>query len=121
MWDIHSRSAVRPPPVNMRRLGLSWVLSLLLVFVQQGALLHEISHLQQSLQRAGETLRADTGRTGNAPCLTCEAFSQAASPALGGSPPITPSSAVFLPTIYASHTAAGVEVPTPRSRGPPQV
>ncbi len=103
----------------MRRLPVSWVLSLLLVFAQTGAVLHEIGHLTSS-QHAGATLRAQP-LNDNATCPTCESFAQVATPASGAAPSLAASPAGLLPTPDLQYVIVAADVPTPRSRGPPQV
>jgi hypothetical protein len=43
----------------MRRSYLSWLLSLLLVLVQHGAVLHELGHLSHIEPSAGTTVHVD--------------------------------------------------------------
>jgi hypothetical protein len=103
----------------MRRLSLAWVLSLLLVFVQHGAVLHELGHLSHGGHSTGATLRADLQPGTGGVCQTCEAYAQVANPAASGpaSPLLDP--AAFIRTPDPCHTVAGTGSPTPRSRGPP--
>jgi hypothetical protein len=104
----------------MRRLCFSWVVSLLLVFAQHGAVLHELSHLSHGTPSHGVTLRPGE-QLENGLCLTCEAFAQVANPAAGASvsPAIDP--AVLVPIPDPGYAIVGTDVPQPRSRGPPQV
>jgi hypothetical protein len=101
----------------MRRLSVSWVLSLLLVFAQSGAVLHELGHLQP---HGGTSLRADP-LSESATCPTCESFAQVTNPASGGSPALTVAQAAIVPAPAPSHAILDAEALTPRSRGPPQV
>jgi hypothetical protein len=97
------------------------LLALLLVLDQQGALLHELGHLQHGAASAGVTLHADEHATEGALCPTCEAFAQIANPASGAVHTVPVCPAVFLPTPDPCYSIAGALAPTPRSRGPPRV
>jgi hypothetical protein len=103
----------------MRRLAFSWVLSLLLVLAQSGAVLHEIGHLTSG-QHAGATLRAEP-LNDNAGCPTCESFAQVATPATGAAPSLAVCPTGLLPTPDPQYAIVAADAPTPRSRGPPQV
>jgi hypothetical protein len=105
--------------VSLRRLSLAWLLSLLLVFAQQGAVLHELGHLSQGGHDAGATLRAHPQPASGAACQTCEAYAQVANPAASGPTTVPLDPAAFIRTPDPSHTIAGTDSPTPRSRGPP--
>jgi hypothetical protein len=99
-----------------RRLFIAWVASLLLVFAQHGALLHELGHLIHA-GHAGPALQA----TDDGTCPTCEAYAQSANPAAATAAALTAHPAIFLPTPEPRYGLAATQVPTPRSRGPPQV
>ena len=105
----------------MRRMYVSWVMSLLLVLAQTGAVLHELGHLAHDGTPRGASLHCSEHLLDNGPCLTCEAFAQIANPAAGSAaaPAIAPASLVPIPTLGCAIVSA--EVPSPRSRGPPQV
>jgi len=104
--------------VKMRRSSLAWVLSLLLVLAQHGALLHGIGHLSHSDGTTGAAIEspADAG-----PCAACEAFAQVANPAVAAADGLAVSVPGLLPTPEPRDAVAGTDAPTPRSRGPPQV
>jgi len=106
---------------TMRRSSLSWLLSLLLVLVQHGAVLHELSHLSHRDQSGAATLRAESHALNSSLCTSCQAFAQIANPAAGGAPVVAVCPAAVLPTPDPSYAIVGVDTPTPRSRGPPQV
>jgi hypothetical protein len=123
---LNSAAVVGLPVVNMRRVSLAWVVSLLLVLAQHGALLHQLGHLGHAgsmggATPAGTTLVADPRALDSGPCLTCEAFAQIANPAaahvavIDGCPP------ALLTPPEPRHSLADCDAPTPRSRGPPQV
>ncbi|MGH8220409.1 MAG: hypothetical protein ACREUT_17880 [Steroidobacteraceae bacterium] len=106
----------------MRRIGLPLILPLLglLLFAQQGALLHELSHLRSD----GGTLAGQVGESAapqnTGPCLICEAFAQIAHPASGFAS-ITATPAAAAPAAPDPlFSVIGASAPTPRSRGPPQ-
>jgi hypothetical protein len=105
----------------MRRSYLSWLLSLVLVLVQHGAVLHELGHLSHGERTAGTTLRADPQSLDSCPCLTCEAFAQIANPAASAAPDIDVCPAALLPTRDPCYAVVAADTPAPRSRGPPQV
>lgn len=102
----------------MRRLSLPWILSLLLVFAQQGAVLHELGHLSHGDRGSAPALRAQLPADGS--CVTCEAFAQVANPASGAAHTLSASASVYLPTPARVYAIVAADVLTPRSRGPPQ-
>lgn len=107
----------------MRRLSIAWLLSLLLVFAQQGAVLHELGHLSHDpagSEHSGATLHAGPLLESGL-CLTCEAFAQVANPA--GAPAASPvmCAAAVPPAADSCHSFADSDTPTPRSRGPPRI
>ena len=104
----------------MRRSSLSWLLSLLLVLVQHGAVLHGLSHLRHGEAESGATMRAELQALDGGPCLTCEAYAQIVNPVgvSGGTPAVCP--AALLPTPAPCYSVIGADIPTPRNRGPPQ-
>ena len=103
----------------MRRLSLSWILSLLLVFAQQGAVLHELGHLSHGDRGSAPALRADAHLIDSA-CSTCAAFAQVTNPAAGTAGTLAASAAAYLPTPAPSYAVVAADAPTPRNRGPPQ-
>jgi hypothetical protein len=97
------------------------LLALLLVLDQQGALLHELGHLQHGAATAAVTVHAEEHPADGLACPTCEAFAQIANPASGAVYTVPVCPAAFLPTPDPCHSIAGAPAPSPRSRGPPQV
>ncbi|HYL70937.1 MAG TPA: hypothetical protein VEY89_06525 [Candidatus Dormibacteraeota bacterium] len=93
-------------------------MSLLLVFAQHGAVLHELGHL--SLGDRGHTPAARAHLPADSTCATCEAFAQIANPASGAAATLTASAAVYLPIPAPVYAIIAADTPTPRSRGPPQ-
>ncbi|HEY2275889.1 MAG TPA: hypothetical protein VGH61_10335 [Steroidobacteraceae bacterium] len=102
----------------MRRLSLPWILSLLLVFAQHGAVLHELGHLSHGDRGSAPAVRAHL--PSDAICTVCEAFAQVANPASGAAHTLCASAPVYLPTPAPSYAIVAADSPTPRSRGPPQ-
>ncbi|GEM_PF-892205 len=126
--------------MNRFRLILILPLLTLLLLAQQGATLHELSHLRcgsrpppsqpltgqpPAAEAAGaQPLALQVSATAALPagnrCLTCQAFAQIAHPASGfiGWPLIKPAAKLRSPDLFSS--VAGRDAPAPRSRGPPQ-
>ena len=105
----------------MRKSSLTLLLAFLLVFVQHGAVLHELGHLSHEGQSAGSALRADLHPSSAAVCPSCAAYAQVANPAAGTPPSVPLDPAAFIPTLQPGYGIAGTEPLTPRSRGPPSV
>lgn len=103
----------------MRRLSHAWLLSLLLVLVQHGAVLHELGHLSHGDRGDAPALRADL-HLGDGACATCEGFAQVTNPASGAASTLAASAAVYLPTPDPVYAIVAADTPTPRNRGPPQ-
>lgn len=101
----------------MRKLHISIGLALLLLLAQQGAVLHEVSHICRVGTNVQEQLHAQTALEKS--CELCLAFSQVANPAGNSVAPgqFEPSSCAA--RSLAARAAIPVDVPTPRSRGPP--
>jgi len=57
----------------------------------------------------------------NSACPTCQAFSQVANPAAASSLVLAYCPAPLIAALDPSDAILGAEIPTPRSRGPPQV
>jgi hypothetical protein len=101
----------------MRKLHISIGISLLLLLAQQGAVLHEMTHMVRVGGHAEARLQADTLLEKT--CELCLAYSQVANPA-GNSVQV----AQFEPSACAAGSnppcaVTPAAVPTPRSRGPP--
>jgi len=104
----------------MRRSSLALLLSFLLVFVQHGAVLHELGHLSHSDSVAATAQPADPHGVSVAFCPTCEGFAQIANPAAAGVPAVAIQPRGYLPTPDPRYAVIAANIPTPRSRGPPQ-
>jgi hypothetical protein len=100
----------------MSRTRCVLALALLLVFAQQGALLHELSHVYRT---GAPELTSGAAYLDGKLCETCLAFAQAANPASGTLlvPRIVAAVRHVSPDPEYSIIAAGA--PAPRSRGPP--
>ena len=105
----------------MRKPSFTLLLAFLLVFVQHGALLHELGHLSHEGRSAGSALRADLQPSSGAVCPSCEAYAQVANPAAGTPPSVPLDPAACIPTLQPDYGIAGTDPLTPRSRGPPSV
>lgn len=105
----------------MRRASLSWLLSLLLVLVQHGAVLHELGHLGQLAGSSGPALHTDLHAAGSAACPTCEAYAQIANPVTASACAVPVLPAALLRSPDPACAVRAIDAPTPRSRGPPQV
>lgn len=103
----------------MRRLSFPWILSLLLVFAQQGAVLHELGHLSHGDRGSTPALRGDVQILDGA-CSTCAAFAQVTNPAAGSASILAASAAAYLETPAPVYALVAADTPTPRNRGPPQ-
>ena len=88
-----------------------------LLLAQQGAVVHELSHVFGAAHRAGS--KVDT-RAADSTCAECPAFAQAASPAFSHSFQI-PIHILLSAQLTTELTVAAIEaaLPDPRSRGPP--
>jgi len=105
----------------MRRTSLSWILSLLLVFAQHGAVLHQLGHLTHEDRSGGTTVRAQVQPLDAASCATCEAFAQIVNPMAAGAGHVAVCPAASPATPDPRYAIVCTATPTPRSRGPPQV
>src|SRR5579872_2791686 len=103
----------------MHRRSLGWVLSLLLVFAQYGAVLHELGHLSHSYGTGGASLRADLHAPNSGLCPTCQAFAQVANPATAAAQAFPLCPAVVLSVPASCYAIVSADAPTARSRGPP--
>lgn len=104
----------------MRRSFVAWLLALLLVFAQQGAVLHGLGHLSHAAAHTGAQLEELNASDGGQ-CASCDGFAQVANPAgaSGNSITLAPSRLAAPGTPCPAFLAA--EALNPRSRGPPQV
>jgi hypothetical protein len=100
----------------MSRIRFVLALTLLLVFAQQGAMLHELSHVYRT---GAPALENDRTLLDGKMCETCLAFAQAANPANG----TLVTAPIFAGIRHISpepqYSIIATTAPTPRSRGPP--
>jgi hypothetical protein len=100
------------------RFHLALVLPLLLVFAQQGAMLHELGHIHAD---GSSEIRYEKAALAAKLCDTCAAFAQIGNPA-SASIAVLPAAAAahhYVPEPVYSIVAA--EAPPSRSRGPPRI
>ncbi len=94
-------------------------LLLLLLTAQQGAVVHELSHV--GVSPAGH-VRVDSSHASEAACALCPAFAQAATPGFSHSFHLPPLDRVPPQLLSAAQfTAIDAPVPQARSRGPPRL
>lgn len=107
----------------MRRLRLALTLPLLalLLLAQQGATLHELTHLYYSGQARDAQLRAGDHLLDDAHCLTCQSFAQVSHPASGSAIVFVAPPAALPQSPAPLYSVIGASAPTPRSRGPPHI
>jgi len=94
-------------------------LLLLLLLAQQGAVVHDLSHV---FRAADAELKVQSGGVADTTCALCPAFAQAATPAFSHAfhvPPLGRCS----PLLASEPPPAAIDasVPRPRSRGPPSL
>jgi hypothetical protein len=94
-------------------------LLLLLMAAQQGAVVHELSHV---FRAADAELRVESGGLVDTTCALCPAFAQVVTPAFSHAfhVPLLGRAAPLLASELAS-SAIDAAVPRPRSRGPPSL
>jgi hypothetical protein len=92
---------------------------LLLLLAQQGADVHELSHVL----RAGDAaLQVESGGVADPICALCPAFAQVATPAVSHAFQIPPlGRAAALRAAELPSSAVDASAPKPRSRGPPSL
>ena len=94
-------------------------LLLLLLVAQQGAVVHELSHVSRG---DGAALKIESGNAIDTACALCPAFAQVVTPAFSHSfhiPLLSRAAAQRTPEPQFSVVDAAV--PQPRSRGPPSL
>lgn len=104
----------------MRQVFKTLGLLLLLMVAQQGAVVHELSHLSGA-DHAGLQLQEGDG-TADKTCALCPAFAQVVTPAFSHSIHIPLLVRFALESVSEPRYAAvDAAVPRPRSRGPPSL
>ena len=103
----------------MRKLLLTFVLPLILLFSQQGAVTHELSHLTDAVARAMAGKDVSGRDAGDLQCEACLAFAHLAGVATAHvAHPALLSFSFAVPANEAPVFIAA-DAPTARSRGPP--
>jgi hypothetical protein len=104
----------------IRRLTLSVLLPFILLFSQQGALLHELSHWHSASSPAKAEARAEAASADTDICRDCLSFAQVAGLAQFDLPAL-PSSAGLQYHFLSESSRSVAEASTPalRTRGPP--
>ena len=105
----------------MRKLLLTFVLPLILLFSQQGAVVHELSHLTDAVSRAASGQGSSGQQPGDLQCEACLAFAHLAGVATAQvAHPALLSFSFAVPANEAPVFIAA-DAPTARSRGPPTI
>jgi hypothetical protein len=101
----------------MRQAFKALTLLLLMMVAQQGAVVHELSHVTGANH---VDLRMQSGGTADETCALCPAFAQVVTPAFSHSFHIPLLVRLALePVSEPRYAAIDAAVPRPRSRGPP--
>jgi hypothetical protein len=101
----------------MRHLLKTIGLLLLLIVAQQGAAVHELTHVTDSRTAA---VRLDKSGAADTTCALCPAFAQVATPAFTHSFPVPRlGRATYEQASEPRHPTVEGRIPRPRSRGPP--
>jgi hypothetical protein len=100
----------------MTRFRPVFLLSILLLCAQQGAMLHELGHVYRT---ASPQLGAGGGVTDGKACETCLAFAQVANPASGTLFVLPAVRFVYERSAEPEYSITAASVLAPRSRGPP--
>jgi hypothetical protein len=103
----------------MRKLLLTLVLPLILLFSQQGAVVHELGHLTDAVALAAGGQGASGHPAGDLQCEACLAFAHLAGAAVAHVAP--PALLSFGFAVPSNETPAFIaaDAPAARSRGPP--
>jgi hypothetical protein len=105
--------------IRMRQAFKTLGLLLLLIVAQQGAVVHELSHVVDA-EHVG--LRVQTAAGVDKTCALCPAFAQVVTPAFSHSFHIPVLVRLALdPVSEPRYAAIDAAVPRPRSRGPPSL
>jgi len=107
--------SVRSAEPDMNRIRFSFALALLLVFAQQGALLHELSHVYRTGTAHLQNEQTFDGKL----CEACLGFSQVATPASGTLFVLPSIATVRHVSLDPEFSIIAAAAPARRSRGPP--
>jgi len=112
---MSSRRSIPFGGSSLLRLGRTLLLPLLLLCVQQGAFLHELSHY-----KASATQDEGDKRPANGPCALCLAFADVESVAAPAVPPLLLLARLSFLLVPATIVTTRAAAPTARrNRGPP--
>ena len=103
----------------MRKLLLSFLLPIVLLLSQQGAVMHEMSHLAESTSRVAGGQDRVGHRPGNLQCEACLAFAHLAGVATVQVVPPALLSFSFQIPVNEAPVFIAADAPTARNRGPP--
>jgi hypothetical protein len=106
-------------PIRMRQAFKALALLLLMMVAQQGAVVHELSHVSGANH---VDLRVQSDGAADKNCALCPAFAQVVTPAFSHSFHIPLLVRLALqPVSEPRYAAIDAAVPRPRSRGPPSL
>ncbi len=103
----------------MRKLLLSFLLPIVLLLSQQGAVVHEISHLADDTSRVVDGQKRAGHQAGDLQCEACLAFAHLAGVATAHVVPPALLSFSFQIPVNEAPVFIAADAPTARSRGPP--
>jgi hypothetical protein len=106
----------------MRRLRLAilTISALLLLLTQQGAVLHELSHVYYAAQDSGAHLNEGQQLPDMEHCPLCRSFAQVGASICGSDHSLDLPPAALLGVPDRVYSIIGAKAPTARSRGPPE-
>jgi len=111
-------AAIIAPP--MRKLLLAFLLPVVLLFSQQGAITHEIGHIADFVARAGGGAQDGAGHAaGDLQCQACLAFAHLAGAITAQVVPPALLGFGFHFAVIEAPAFIAADAPTARSRGPP--
>jgi hypothetical protein len=93
---------------------------LLLLLAQQGAVLHELSHVYYTAQHSGAHLSEDQHQPDTEHCPECRSFAQVGASVCGSDHSLDLVPATQLRVPDRVYSIIGAKAPTARSRGPPE-
>lgn len=102
------------------RLALLSLFALMLLLTQQGAALHELTHVYYTAQQSGAQLSEDQHLPDMEHCPVCRSFAQVGTSACGTDHRLDPPLPGLLRVPDRVYSIIGARAPTARSRGPPE-
>jgi hypothetical protein len=102
------------------RLAILTVSALLLLLTQQGAVLHELTHVYYTAQHSGAHLSEDKNLPDTDQCPLCRSFAQVGASICGSDHSLDLAPAARLRVPDRVYSIIGAKAPTARSRGPPE-